>query len=194
MAVTADGAKLAYAVADGVDPDYGDCIVFRLRAVDVTTGATRTWTGDAMLYDLNWAPDDRTLLMHAQGCCGDYSPGITRLDTRSAGTDFDGPDTPGTGDFRACVVSVTASSDTELFAGQECYDANEVRIVVLDPVTGRVGRQVEKMQGIHSAESLSVTADGRHFVLAASGEVDVNYRVDDGTVSQLPTHLDRLVW
>jgi hypothetical protein len=163
--------------------------------VDVSTGARRTWTGDAMLSDLNWAPDDRTLLMHAQGCCGDYQPGVSRLDTRASGRSFaQGPDTPGTGDDQGCGISVTASSDAEVYAAQECFEAQEVRVVVLDPVTGRIVRRVATIQGTDRVVSMAITADGKHVVVSAPAEGAGNYRIDDRKVSQLPTQLAVIAW
>jgi hypothetical protein len=135
--------------------------------------------------------------MHVNPCCGDYQPGVSRLDTRAPGETFtDLPTTPGTDDFgKSCVVSDTASSATEVFAAQECFEAGEVRIVVLDPVTGRVARQVATIRGVDQARSLSVTADGQHVLLAAFGDGEVrDFRVDEGVVSRLPTHLDDIAW
>jgi hypothetical protein len=64
-------------------------------------------------------------------------------------------------------------------------------------VTGQVLRQIATFPGAELVRSLSVTGAGAHVLLAADlvGTGDfVNYRVDDGVVSQLSTHLDRLVW
>jgi hypothetical protein len=187
MAVSAAGGKLAYALA-GVDPESGECTLFALRVIDLTTGSTRTWTGGAMLYALNWAPDDSTLLMHAQGCCGDYQPGLSRLDTSASSRTFDDArEVPGTGDAgrdgEDWVVSSTASSANEVFAAQESHgDPGAVRIVVLDPVSGRVLRPIATVVGADVADSLSVTSDGNH-VLLSTGYDD--YRIDDGRVSHL---------
>lgn len=204
MAVSHDGDLLAYAIATKTDPDYPtSCSAYEVRVLDLRTGATRVWTGeDATPSSLSWAPDDRTLLLHVNPCCGDYQPGVSRLDTQAPGRSFLGlPTTPGTEEFRSYVVSTTASSDTEVFAAQELHgegnvgDRVSVRIVVLDPVTGRVVRRVATIEDVDSVRSLSVTDDGRHVLLSAVGfQTSGNYRVDDGIVSQLPTHLEQIAW
>lgn len=94
----------------------------------------------------------------------------------------------------------TASSQAEVYAAQECRTepnqaADSVRLVVMDPITGRIGRRVATVEGVGSVTSLSVSRDGSHFLLAASDfGIDSNDRIDDGRVSQLPTNLQRLVW
>lgn len=203
MAISGDGIKLAYAVATKVDPDYPqECSDYQLRVLNLRTGATRTWTGaDAIVSDLAWAADGHTLLFHAQECCGDYAPGVARLDTRSAGRFFTGaPVIPGTDDqaggpSQGCVVSATAASATEVFAAQECYDIEQTRLVVIDPATGRVVRRVATVRGGGQVRSLSVSEDGRHVLLSGPGETAPrNFRIDDGTISQLSTHLDDIAW
>ncbi|MDX6200250.1 MAG: hypothetical protein QOJ79_3401 [Actinomycetota bacterium] len=192
MAVTSDGNKLAYALA-GVDPESRECTLFTLRVMNLSRASTRSWTGGAMLSALNWAPDGRTLLMHGQGCCGDYQPGVSRLDTGASGTTFDAArEVPGTGDAGSIgdgwVVSSTASSANEVFAAQESFgDPGAVRIVVLDPVSGRVRRTIADVIGVDTADALCVTNDGRH-VLLSTGYDD--YRIDDGRISHLGSSHD----
>jgi hypothetical protein len=198
MAISGDGSKLAYSIATKVDPAYPkECSNYELRVLNLKTGKTRTWTGDdALLFSLAWAPDDRMLLMHVQGCCGDYQPGVSRLDTRGPGRRFtDQPVIPGT-DASSCFVSVTTSSETEVYAAQECFDQDEIRVVMLDPITGRVVRRIATIGGVRvQVAAMSVSADGRHLLVSGPRDVDIgNYRIDDGVVSQLPTHLEQIAW
>ena len=124
---------------------------------------------------------------------------MSRLDTQGTGTTFsDLPSVPGTGVRAECGVSSTASTATEVLAVQECYDGSSdgtLRVVVLDPVRGRVVRQVATLERADSVPSLAVSADGRHVLLAQSWDTSWrDLRIDDGVVSQLPTGLQRLVW
>jgi hypothetical protein len=77
---------------------------------------------------------------------------------------------------------------------QECFEANEIRLVVLDPVSGRIGRRIATIQGADRVDALSISADGQHILISGSGEGAGNFRVDDGEVSQLRTHLDFIAW
>jgi hypothetical protein len=62
-------------------------------------------------------------------------------------------------------------------------------------MSGRIVRRIATIIGIDHPWSLSVTPDGRHIVLSAPADPGhINYRVDDGRIGTLPTHLDRLVW
>jgi hypothetical protein len=198
MAVSHDGTQLAYAITTKIDPTYGECSTYELRVLDLRSGATRAWTGgDASVSALNWAPDDRTLLMHVNGCCGDYEPSVSRLDTRAPGTSFvNQPTVPGTDRVVGCGgVSSTASSETEVFAVQECLGEGQpsLRIVVIEPVTGRVLRRVATIEGVDQARSLSVSDDGTHVLLSAVGfDADGTYRVDDGVVSKLPAYREHV--
>jgi hypothetical protein len=201
LAISRDGRQLAFSVTSAISPQYGSCTDDVVRVVNLRTGATRAWTGgDAAVSNLNWAPDGRTLLMHVTPCCGDNAPGVTRLDTRAPGTDYStAPDIVGyTNPSSTCGPWLTASADAQVFAVEECGGAvDELRIVVLDPSTGRIGRRIATISGPRAASgwSFSVSPDGLHFLISADAyEVTNDYRVDNGRVSQLPTHLDSVVW
>jgi hypothetical protein len=197
MAVNRDGNKLAYSIATKVDPSYPtECSAYEVRVLDLQTGETRTWTGDdATPTNLTWAPDDRHLIMHVAACCGDYNPGVFLLDTRSAQRTFlDLEATPHTDDVRGCGISVTESHLRVVYAGQECYEESAVHVVELDPVTGEALRVGDlTFRGLQSplVRSLSVVGDGAHALLSVDGG---NYRIDNGVISVLPTHLDEIVW
>lgn len=209
--ISHDGTRLAYAIRTGSVPGRGGCGSYELRVVDLRSGATRSWTGgDATPLSLGWAPDDRTLLLRANPCpnaeeCSDYDPSLLRLDTRGSGATFTGrPTVPGTGratglERGECGMALTASSRTEVFAAQMCAaetGLGTIRIVVLDPVSGRVLREVATISGRGVVNSLAVTPDGRHLLLSAWDEnrsLRV-LRIDDGEISQLPPRIGGGVW
>lgn len=209
--VSHDGTRLAYAIRTGSRPGRGGCRSYELRVVDLRTGTTRSWTGgDATPLSLGWAPDDRTLLLRVNPCpeameCSDYDPSLSRLDTFGPGMAFTGrPTVPGTGGAAGpagveCGMALTASSRTEVFAAQVCTSGTRqstVRVVVLDPVSGRVVREVATVDGRSYADALAVTPDGRHLLLSAADDNRSMeaLRIDDGEVSQLPPPVTRGVW
>ncbi|HEU0131591.1 MAG TPA: hypothetical protein VFQ85_11450 [Mycobacteriales bacterium] len=186
LAVSPDGRRIAYSIwADG--PDESICGgTHELHVRDLASGRDQVWpvTGDLRNYsvvDLTWSPDGRYIAF----AYGDQF--VHRIDTTAAPTplpslpvDFrvDRPNLdesgvplhPGT----TCYSATPAYLPTgELVAAYHCVDHQSlreepIRLVVLDPVTGRPGRTLFAYPVGAQPQWLTFDPTGAHALLGVT--------------------------
>jgi hypothetical protein len=211
MAVSRDGARLAYVAATGAG-----CDVAELRVRDLRTGRERVWRGGAdpgpnlVLQSLSWSPDGRRLAYTAGLCCTGVA-GFRVLDPAAPGADYLAPASRGEAagtpdaDYACFLVAPGYRGATgELAAVRVCVDQTGRRpgtsgVVRVDPGTGAVLGDLFALPGDDPDARLAFDASGDHaFVERGTGGTYALYRWTRGGPPQLVHLTDQqprhLVW
>jgi hypothetical protein len=178
LAVSPDDRQLAYVALVGND---GVCQWPVLHVRDLRTRRERVWRhGDGptppRVGSLSWAPDGR-LAFEASQCCDDEGrDGIRILGLATPAGDF--LDLPvlargtRTSEREVCLLGVPAFRGTELVAVHGCGPGwsgarGFVRVVRVDPATGRIGRTLFALRGGYP-DSLTFDRSGRHALIVTA--------------------------
>lgn len=180
LAVTRDARKIAYVARR--DSGSGRCDDPALYVRDLADGSTRVWTAGApggdrpVLRGLAWSADGRHLTYLAHECC---DPSVRVLDTDAAGDSFLAPpalgawaDDPEAG--KPCGLAAPTYRGAELVAVKICFTGQPATAVVVDPVTGAVGRRLFGVPGEGPVTRVVFDAGGRHaYVLRGDSNTPV---------------------